>query len=184
MNFYNVLQNKYDGVTHFERLFTKYLQDSGYSIKEYTSIPPFTINANGEPLIDWAIYGNLEQSGTPTPSSPIYPSGCGERTENLFDISDYSVGTTSFITKRITLEPNTTYTMSSNCPLYNVGALIAIGNVGESFTTANNGVYPNHPISRTTDANGELVIGLRTNGSDYAPADYDTMLNQIGRAHV
>lgn len=125
----------------------------------------------------YKVYGNLTQNGAPTPDNPIYPSECGERTGNLFDVSDYSVGTTSFITKRITLEPNTEYTMSSDCPLYNVGALIAIGNVRESFTTAKNGVYPNHPITRTTDANGELVIGLRTNGSDYNPADYDTMLN-------
>ena len=102
----------------------------------------------------------------------------GVPTVNLFDVTDFSVGTTTYITKRITLEPNTTYTMSSNCPLYNVGALVAMGNVGETFTTASNGVYPNHPITRTTDGNGELMIGLRTNGSSYTPADYDTMLNE------
>ena len=29
--------------------------------------------------------GNMSQTGTPTPSSPIQPSECGERTANLFD---------------------------------------------------------------------------------------------------
>ena len=29
--------------------------------------------------------GNMEQSGTPTPDSPIQPNECGERTGNLFD---------------------------------------------------------------------------------------------------
>lgn len=144
----------------------------------YTGTLPATITGTKAGYLHrYKIYGNTEQTGTPTPENPIEPQECGERTGNLFNVSDYSVGTTSFVTKRITLEPNTTYTMSSNCPLYNVGALIVIGNVGESFTTAKNGVYPNHPISRTTDANGDLVIGLRTNGSDYEPADYDTMLN-------
>lgn len=37
----------------------------------------------------YKIYGNMEQAGTPTPESPIVPSGCGERTENLFDLSSY-----------------------------------------------------------------------------------------------
>lgn len=149
----------------------------GYEIKTLTGVPPFTFTADGEPLIDWSMSGQTVQAGTPTPQNPVTVEGVGERTGNLFNVTDYSVGETSFVTKRITLEPNTAYTMSSNCPLYNAGALIAIGNVGESFSTANNGVYPNHPITRTTDANGELVIGLRTNGSDYTPADYETMLN-------
>ena len=148
---------------------------------EYTGVLPIMIKADGNALLDYRIYGNTIQNGIPTPENPIIPSGCGEKTENLFDVSAYSVGTTNtFITKKITLEPNTTYTMSSNCPLYNNGALIVIGNVGESFTTATtakNGVYQNHPKTRTTDANGELLIGLRTNGSDYTPTDYDTMLN-------
>lgn len=135
------------------------------------------IYSNGSNLTDYSFEGQCSQASTPTPSVPVDVQEFGEITGNLFDVSDYSVGGKSFITKRITLEPNTAYTMSSNCPLYNVGALIAIGNVGESFTTANNGVYPNHPISRTTDAKGELVIGLRTNGSNYTPADYETMLN-------
>lgn len=124
----------------------------------------FPFYANGQNLTDYTIYGNT--------------GGVGDRTANLFNINDYSVGEASFIPKTITLEPNTTYTMSSNCPRYNNGALIVIGNVGESFTTANNGVYPNHPISRTADANGELLIGVRTNGGNYSPADYDTMLNE------
>lgn len=33
------------------------------------------------------IKGNMEQSGTPSPSSIIMPQECGERTENLFDES-------------------------------------------------------------------------------------------------
>ena len=52
---------------------------------EYTGALPITINANGSALLDYRIYGNTEQTGTPTPENPIMPEGVGERTENLFD---------------------------------------------------------------------------------------------------
>lgn len=48
---------------------------------------PLTFNSNGEPLIDYRIYGNTEQTGTPTPEDPIMPIGCGERTDNLWGVS-------------------------------------------------------------------------------------------------
>ncbi len=56
-----------------------------WRVLEIEALLPITIRANGEPLIDYRIYGNTEQSGTPTPENPIIPIGCGERTENLFD---------------------------------------------------------------------------------------------------
>lgn len=43
------------------------LQGGRYTVIEYTGALPITINANGEPLIDYRIYGNTEQtSGTTT----------------------------------------------------------------------------------------------------------------------
>lgn len=86
MNLYNVLSNRYVGMSNFERLFAQKFGGSGGEIKELEGVPPLTFKANGQPLLDYLIKGNMEQSGTPTPSSPIYPSECGERTENLFDI--------------------------------------------------------------------------------------------------
>ena len=61
------------------------LQGGGYTVIEYTGTLPITINANGQPLLDYRIYGNAEQTGTPTPENPIMPIGCGERTENIID---------------------------------------------------------------------------------------------------
>lgn len=46
---------------------------------------PATVIGDGTPITSYTIKGNMEQSGTPTPSNPIYPSECGERTENLYD---------------------------------------------------------------------------------------------------
>lgn len=53
---------------------------------------PATIIGDGTPISSYIIKGNTEQSGTPTPENPITPIGCGERTENLFDISKVDNG--------------------------------------------------------------------------------------------
>lgn len=55
---------------------------------ETESALPLTVNANGEPLTDYKLYGNTVQDGTPTPENPIVPSGCGERTWNLLPFDD------------------------------------------------------------------------------------------------
>lgn len=52
---------------------------------EYTGTLPITINANGNSLLDYRIYGNTVQNGTPTPENPIMPEVVGERTENLWN---------------------------------------------------------------------------------------------------
>jgi hypothetical protein len=50
---------------------------------EYTDTLPLSITADGNALLDYRIYGNTVQDGTPTPENPIMPNGVGERTENL-----------------------------------------------------------------------------------------------------
>lgn len=91
MNFYELLLNRGqpsgEGMTHFERLFAAKLAGGGGEIKELEGVPPLLFKANGEPLIDWSIYGNMQQTGTPTSASPIYPSETGERTANLFNVN-------------------------------------------------------------------------------------------------
>ena len=56
---------------------------SGAETKEITGIPPLSIRSNGTMLLDYLISGNMTQTGTPTPTTPIQPSECGERTGNL-----------------------------------------------------------------------------------------------------
>ena len=50
-----------------------------------TGAPPIYFISDGTPLIAYSIIGNMERTGIPSSSSPIFPSECGERTENLFD---------------------------------------------------------------------------------------------------
>lgn len=60
-------------------------KDSGAEVKELTGVPPLSFNADGTPLLDYLISGNMSQSGTPSPTTPIQPSECGERTGNLWN---------------------------------------------------------------------------------------------------
>ena len=79
---------------------------------EYTGTVPTTITTDGTPLISWTIYGDMQQSGTPTPDSPIYPSETGDKTANLFN------GT---FTEGYQLAPNSglpvAYTNNSRCAI-------------------------------------------------------------------
>ncbi len=47
-------------------------------IIELSGQVPLSFKANGKSLLDYLISGNMEQSGTPTPDSPIMPEGCGD----------------------------------------------------------------------------------------------------------
>lgn len=58
------------------------------------------------------IKGNLSQSGTPTAASPIYPSECGDKTENLFDLSAYYAKDNG-ISNIVTTQNSITYNASS-----------------------------------------------------------------------
>ena len=49
-----------------------------------TSLPK-TIIGDGQPISAYTIKGNMTQSGTPTPSNPVYPAETGDKTANLFD---------------------------------------------------------------------------------------------------
>ena len=46
---------------------------------------PKTIIGDGQNISAWSMKGNMTQSGTPTPSNPVYPTECGDKTANLFD---------------------------------------------------------------------------------------------------
>ena len=54
-----------------------------------TSLPK-TIIGDGQPISAYTIKGNMTQSGTPTPSNPVYPTECGDKTANLYTDIIYS----------------------------------------------------------------------------------------------
>lgn len=112
-----------------------------------TSLPK-TIIGDGQPITSYTIKGNIQQSGTPTPSNPIYPSECGERTENLFgynvtwwrnNIND-STNHTDTSTTRIKSDiqdisdSNSYISLKIFAPITNM-RIIGIGFFGDDVTT-------------------------------------------------
>lgn len=95
MNLYNVLSNRYVGMSNFERLFAQKFGGSGGEIKELEGAPPLTFTANGQPLLDYLISGNTVQNGTPTPENPIMPIGCGELETTGVHAGQYKLPLTS-----------------------------------------------------------------------------------------
>lgn len=57
-----------------------------------SGVSPLSYIGNDVPLIELLISGNMQQSGTPTSTTPIQPQECGERTGNLANL--YGVDTT------------------------------------------------------------------------------------------
>ena len=109
------------------------------------------------------IYGNSTQNGTPTPTSPVEIQSVGEKTKNLFNLTkdDFSKGTINGEGKlvKMTLKPNTVYTLSSNASKYDSSSTNIWFN-GNS--TNSNGVWENQPRSTTSDQNGEIYIVIRS----------------------
>ena len=53
-----------------------------------SGVPPLKLlNCKGADLVDYKIYGESEQDGTPTPEAPIEIESVGDKTKNLFDIN-------------------------------------------------------------------------------------------------
>ena len=85
------------------------------------------------------------------------------KSKNLFNKYLFNTFTDSLQYLDLILEPNTTYTMSSNLPAYSTGTYtnLFFVNNGETLTTDVNGVFPNKPRTLTTDATGKVQIAYR-----------------------
>lgn len=98
----------------------------GNKAEEFAEFP-ITIKGDGNDLTDYSISGNMTQTSTPIPDSPIQPQECGDRTKNLFDKDNVVfsgfyphadtgavVNTSSgkFLSIIVPCEPNTSYTWS------------------------------------------------------------------------
>ena len=55
-----------------------------------TSLPK-TIIGDGQPISAYTIKGNMQQSGTPTPSNPIYPQECGDLVTSGEHAGEYKI---------------------------------------------------------------------------------------------
>lgn len=159
---------------------------------EYTGTVPTPITANGEPLISWTIYGDMQQSGTPTPDSPIYPLEVSNKSANLYSFpytltlsltgsgNNRTVTNTQYIRSNIIeLKPNTTYYFSGERANAddNFGRIALftdkpeIGSVSTHFYSFSN----NGNTTFTTDATEKYALVYLAQPSDYQ-TNYKMML--------
>lgn len=58
-------------------------------VRSVVGIPPLTLpNAVGDDLLDYKIYGESKQNGTPSPEAPVEIVSVGDKTVNLFNKND------------------------------------------------------------------------------------------------
>lgn len=129
----------------------------------------------------YKIYGNLEQTGTPTPSDPIYPSECGERTENWFDESNFALIQVTATAYRygtsLGVLPQGTY-------IFN--ATKSSGAQSIYLTAKLNGVYSQTtissvPFSFTADGVSEYIIRTANNtGTTWEAEKYSNIMLNSG----
>lgn len=137
-----------------------------------TITTPADIYAN-DTIATVGLKGQMSQTGTPTPTNPIQPSECGERTANLFDkYGNYFVGINSNNYTITGLKPNTQYTCSTN--FIKTVSIASIYFGGGSSDT--NGVWKNSPNTKTSTAEGTILLSLRFRSDIGAPAVYDDVI--------
>lgn len=61
----------------------------GTETETFTTLPHEVIG-DGTAISAWSMKGNMSQSGTPTPSNPVYPTEVGEKTANLSPSNEFS----------------------------------------------------------------------------------------------
>ena len=162
---------------------------NAYTVATYTGTLPATLRTVRGYLVSYKIYGNAIQAGTPTPENPIIPSGCGERTENLFDKGSdvvwYYIASDSGMWKRtgstsrsiiIKCEPNTTYTIfvPTNRTLRAVyfDNYPSEGDIGYGYTNNTTWDYINKTMTITTNSSAQYLAFFCYNSTQEA-AMYD-----------
>ena len=55
-----------------------YQYQQKHGVSEISGVPPLHFTSRGEHLLDYRIYGNTVQDGTPAPENPVEVQGCGE----------------------------------------------------------------------------------------------------------
>ena len=123
-----------------------------------TSLPK-TIIGDGQPISAYTIKGNMSQSGTPTPSNPVYPQETGDKTANL-----------SLVTQ------DNAITYSSNFNKYAIAnnVVTCTGNAYMGFIVK---VNPNTAYTVQGDAD-ELGIRMQVMEFSAKPVDFSTNLIQ------
>lgn len=173
MNFYDVLAAKnWDGgiptINFFDLLFAQFV--SGEAWETYEGTLPATINANGNDMKQYQVYGNI--------------GGVGDRTRNLWDESYRGFAITTTVHYEPIYVGSGEFTLSTGMPFYGTFAdlFFLSGNVSTGASSATNSVYLGQ--SRTVQAiDGYVTIAYRQYDSAYPDVrNYHTMLTESSTA--
>lgn len=96
-------------------------------------IGPFNIYANGEDLINYRIYGNSVQNGTPTADSPVEIESVGNKTGNVADLSKTVISTSTTHVKYNYDNETGTIELSSKPTAYDYSFIYIQRDVGYQF---------------------------------------------------
>lgn len=192
LSLYEILKTSKAGIAPdlWTRLAAEKMAGDSEKVRELTGELPLTFTANGKPLIDYTIYGNMTQSNE-----------CGERTKNLFDkdnadIADlYPDATTREIKQSSNLstwsivlpvEPSTTYTFTmgeaTTAIRRRVGMCSDYPTKGTYCTSVDDTPEYDHPNLGnifTTDADTRYVLIMYVSG-----AGRDVAIERANRVQV
>ena len=189
---YEILKTKKTGIAPdlWTRLAAEKMAGDSEKVRELTGELPLTFRANGKPLIDYTIYGNMTQS-----------KECGERTRNLFDKDNADIAdlypdaatreikqSSNLSTWSIVLpvEPSTTYTFTmgeaTTAIRRRVGMCSDYPTKGAYCTSVDNTAEYDHPNLGnifTTDADTRYVLIMYVSG-----AGRDVAIERANRVQV
>lgn len=160
---------------------------------------PAMIQAAGEPLTDYTIYGNTLQNGTPTPEAPVDVVGFGERTGNLFyktlsrmniDANGRIISNSAFDLVVAKVTSGMTYSASGGVDImaYYVDEP-AIGSISynnrrdSARLTITIPASVNYVVYRVTDRPNNVMLNLGSTALPYEPYGYKLPLTVNGTEH-
>lgn len=75
-----------------DMLFARKLSTRPTETVTVSGYPCVLENSAGKPVVDYKIYGNTVQDGTPMPDNPVEVKSVGDKTKNLFNENDVTYG--------------------------------------------------------------------------------------------
>lgn len=113
------------------------------------------------------ISGNTVQSGTPTPSNPIVPEGTGERTANLFELTDSSATADTLKTLVDFGEDVTFDTITCSCVFENLEAEVNYGAFLDYLMNDGTHQYVALASMRNANDDSRIPTNVKVNGNYY-----------------
>lgn len=188
-------ESAYKGGTALDRIYkgSSLVFESGVRYEQSGTLPLMTTHpTKGKNLLNYQIYGNSIQDGTPTPSTPVEIVSVGETSINKFDKNNYTyldayisggaeVNTSNADTTIIfKVSPSTTYTISAsvnatnNNRLAEFTSLPTIGSVGARLQVISSVPYK---FTVTTQATTQYIAFHY--GRAYGTADFNAWINSL-----